>query len=71
LQTEGVIFLAQSSDELTVRQAAELLNVTTTTIYNLVAEGRLVPSRVEPKVKNVKRFFRRADVEALRSPEQQ
>lgn len=70
-KSKGVSYLAQPSDELTVRQAADLLNVTTTTIYNLVAEGKLVPSRVEPKLKNVKRFFRRTDVERLRSPDPQ
>ena len=63
--------MTHTSDELTVRQAAELLGKTTTTIYDFVKEGRLVPIRIEPKAKNVKRFFRRADVEALRSPDPQ
>jgi excisionase family DNA binding protein len=63
--------LTEISDELTVREAAELLGVTSTTIYDLVKAEKLIPSRVEQKIKKVKRYFHRADVERLRAPDQQ
>jgi DNA-binding transcriptional MerR regulator len=66
-----VIYLSQKADELTVREAADLLGVTSTTIYNLVTEGRLVPSREEKKIRYVRRYFRREDVERVRSSDEQ
>jgi len=64
------VYLSDKDDELSVREAAELLGVTVTWIYELVRDGKLKPVREERKSdKRVWRFFRRADVEQLRSSE--
>lgn len=56
-----------AQDELTVAQAAKLLDVTTTWIYELVRKGKLTPVREERKSeKRVWRYFNRADVEKLK-----
>ncbi len=56
-----------ATDELTVAQAAKLLDVTTTWIYELVRDGKLTPIREERKSeKRVWRYFSREDVEKLK-----
>jgi len=58
-------------DELTTREAAALLGVSVTWIYELVRSGRLTPSREERKsAKRVWRYFRRSDLEAIRDSAQ-
>lgn len=55
-----------AQDELTVAQAAKLLDVTTTWIYELVRKGELTPVREERKSeKRTWRYFSREDVERL------
>lgn len=63
--------LTQPPDELTVREAAALLGVSSTTIYDLVKNKKLLPSREEKKIKNVTRYFRREDVERFHSSDEQ
>lgn len=58
------------TDELTVSEAAKLLGVTTTWVYELVRKQELKPVReVRKSEKRVWRYFSRADVEALRPSE--
>ena len=63
--------MPEHDDELTTREAAELLGVTPTWIYELVRQGKLTAAREERKSdKRVWRYFRRSDVENLRSSAQ-
>lgn len=54
----------QSTDMLSIRQAAEFANVTTGTVRNWVAQGQLKASRVGDKLIRI----RRSDLEAMFKP---
>lgn len=55
-------------EELSVKEAADLLKVSHTAILKMVERGELVPSREEMRGQQHRRWFRRSDVEQVRQP---
>jgi predicted DNA-binding transcriptional regulator AlpA len=52
--------------ELSAPEVAQMLGVTTTSVYQMVERGDLVPSRIEVRGRQTRRFFREDHVEQLR-----
>ncbi len=57
---------AKGDDVLTTREALDLLHISRTSLYRLLAEGSLAPVPSSPALLRPKRLlFRRADVERV------
>lgn len=70
LDTYGVLFMllnAHNPNLLTLEQARLTLNVSRQTIYNMVNRGELIPTKRIYLGKQLRRYFDRNDVLALRN----